>query len=555
MGGAYIVTSLNKLFKKQNKLFIFCVSLQLYVPLNIFVTLVGVVVWTDNNEVELSADGDKTLKNFLHYRKKVLIKDHPNDNAQLLTKETFDGGVVGKALKGTICTYEYSGGVSMNHSPVIGVVATTMAHEMGHNFGMEHDTDDCKCPEDRCIMSASSSIRSPTHWSSCSIDQLNLAFHHGMNYCLKNKPVILLDSPSCGNGIVEPGEQCDCGLASICDNTCCNPSTCMLYTNASCATGECCDLSTCRPRQSGFECRRAAGECDLPEYCTGESEYCPKDVFKRDTETCGADKAYCYRGQCKSHTDQCILLWGPSGKSSEQCYPQNTNGSSFGNCGYNKMTDVYKPCAREDIMCGMLHCRHLNEKLEFGMESVSILAHTFINYDGNIIPCRTAIVDLGMDVIDPGLTPDGAKCGESKMCVDQRCVPLDEVRAAGKGLPCKDNCNGNGMCNSQGHCHCFLGFAPPNCLEPGAGGSIHSGPASNIKRKIFMLPPIFLIILQCWFYFYFFSRKLWICSCHVDLLPWCDTDDVTGCVRYILLAPEQDAVRKKGRQCVRTPVY
>lgn len=26
---------------------------------------------------------------------------------------TFDGGVVGKALKGPICTYEYSGGVNM----------------------------------------------------------------------------------------------------------------------------------------------------------------------------------------------------------------------------------------------------------------------------------------------------------------------------------------------------------------------------------------------------------------------------------------------------------
>lgn len=59
--------------------------------------LVGVVVWNENNEVELSSDGDKTLKNFLHYRRKVLVKEHPNDNAQLLTKEQFEGGVVGKS--------------------------------------------------------------------------------------------------------------------------------------------------------------------------------------------------------------------------------------------------------------------------------------------------------------------------------------------------------------------------------------------------------------------------------------------------------------------------
>lgn len=52
----------------------------------------------------------------------------------------------------------------------------------------------------------------------------------------------LFDSPVCGNGFVEAGEQCDCGMKGHCDNPCCNASTCMLYANASCATGECCDL-------------------------------------------------------------------------------------------------------------------------------------------------------------------------------------------------------------------------------------------------------------------------------------------------------------------------
>lgn len=58
--------------------------------------LVDVVVWTEQNEIELFTDGDKTLQAFLSYRSRVLSKSHPNDNAQLLTETKFDGGVNGK---------------------------------------------------------------------------------------------------------------------------------------------------------------------------------------------------------------------------------------------------------------------------------------------------------------------------------------------------------------------------------------------------------------------------------------------------------------------------
>ncbi|KAM3959848.1 disintegrin and metalloproteinase domain-containing protein meltrin [Aphomia sociella] len=476
-----------------------------YSPLNIFIALVGVVVWSERDEIDLVENGDTTLNNFLHYRRHVLLRDIPNDNAHLITRQRFVEGVVGKALKGPICTYEFSGGVANNHSEVIGLVATTVAHEMGHNFGMDHDDVDCECPKDKCIMSPSSTSVIPVHWSNCSLSSLALAFERGMDYCLRNKPRRLFDSPTCGNGFVEPGEQCDCGLQlpgvgpSAC-SACCHADTCTLRANASCAAGACCDLQTCKPARAGSVCREASRECDLPEYCSGHSEHCPPDVFKMDSTPCAHGDAYCVRGSCRSHSDQCRLLWGSTGESSHpKCYStNNVKGNKTGNCGYDRRSMSYSRCAAADAACGLLHCRHLNERLEFGMESVSSLSAVFINNNGTIIPCRTAIIDLGISDVDPGMVPDGAKCGHNKMCLKQRCVDVEWVRttiAEKESSVCPSNCSGHGVCNSEGHCHCEAGFAPPLCALPGSGGSVDSGPATDPSVQRNFMVAMYIIFL------------------------------------------------------------
>lgn len=405
------------------------------------------------------------LNNFLQYRQTKLLPDHPNDNAQLITGRSFKAGVVGKALKGPICTYEFSGGVNTDHSDVISLVATTVAHELGHNFGLEHDTPSCSCGlNEKCIMSDSSGSISPRRWSNCSIEQLRHALAHGMDYCLLNEPRSLI-GPVCGNGFTEEGEECDCGLQDFCVNPCCEASTCKLKPGAQCAVGPCCHLETCSiyKEENRITCRQARGECDLTETCDGKSEFCPEDVYVQDGTSCSNGDAHCYHGHCSSHESQCQRLWGPTGHSLLECYKANTRGIRGANCGFNRTNKVYKACAKSDTLCGLLQCEHLNEKLEFGMESAAEMSKFPINSEGTKKMCRSALIDLGLDNVDPGLAPNGAVCGENKMCLDQKCVSVDEVK---NHNPCPSNCFGNGLCDNKGNCHCMDGFAPPDCEQP-----------------------------------------------------------------------------------------
>lgn len=139
----------------------------------------------------------------------------------------------------------------------------------------------------------------PQDWPTKHVDSL-IEFAKGDVRCLRNVPQKVFRSPTCGNGFVEPGEECDCGLSAACKNSCCDASTCKLKPNAKCATGKCCDLTTCRPHSAGFECRSAVSECDSPEYCDGRNEFYPTDYFIHTNATCAMGDC-CDLKTCRSH--------------------------------------------------------------------------------------------------------------------------------------------------------------------------------------------------------------------------------------------------------------
>lgn len=75
---------------------------------------------------------------------------------------------------------------------------------------------------------------------------LEHSFKRGADYCLKDVPEKIFGGAKCGNGILEVGEECDCGLLTECPNRCCIARTCRLALDAECADGDCCDINTCK---------------------------------------------------------------------------------------------------------------------------------------------------------------------------------------------------------------------------------------------------------------------------------------------------------------------
>ena len=180
---------------------------------------------------------------------------------------------------------------------------------------MRSDTNRaCSCADGNqgCIMAAISGFPPPTRWSSCSISDLNTGFTtRSTGRCLTNMPTTTVGDPVCGNGIREGNEVCDCGSAQECTDPCCNAATCQLASGAQCSAGACCS-STCRFVSYGTQCRASAGDCDIAEYCPGDSGECPSDDHQRDGISCSSSAGYCSGGMCPTHNAQCQAAFGMS---------------------------------------------------------------------------------------------------------------------------------------------------------------------------------------------------------------------------------------------------
>ncbi|CAH8545620.1 unnamed protein product [Dicrocoelium dendriticum] len=558
---------------------------ELFATFNIIIVVVRLEIW-EQDRVRLNLEEHHLLPTLAQFKRMHAGVRHDCLHALLGEKAIFSLKR-GSANARTMCVFSNCVGYSRDSASVdLMETARTMAHELGHNFGLRHDTEECSCQS--CIMATGVEFgNNRMEWSPCSVRDLPVLLQYGMGFCLHDvpqnsavslpgaalQPMLTAASPVhrrapnpplahsvvqvydwqkeasavsairafrsnralsaatglCGNGVLDPGEECDCGTRLSCPQElqdCCDVTRCMLKSSSTCAGGPCCQVERrtdsspsvhfhCRLADAGTICRNVTSTCDLPEYCDGLTQWCPPDVYKADGIACSTEegsKSYCIRGGCRESDSWCRVLWGKTARIAHpSCFHENGRRHSDGkvdqvaNCGKRRPPEGERwegakswppiECASwYDTECGRLWCHHRNEKaLLLGVvqsqtrklpsvrETCASVVYdplwpaadptTWATNNTRQLNWNAAAVgQLGAITQDAGMVPDGTPCSRG-LCYNGSCLTLAE-------LPTSQSCNcrGPGICNNLGHCHCSPGFHAPHCEHGGDGGSVDSGP-------------------------------------------------------------------------------
>ncbi|GAB5570066.1 disintegrin and metalloproteinase domain-containing protein 17 isoform X1 [Prionailurus iriomotensis] len=142
-------------------------------------------------------------------------------------------------------------------------------HELGHNFGAEHDPDglaECAPNEDQGgkYVMYPIAILFLLMFSNCSKQSIYKTIESKAQECFQER-----SNKVCGNSRVDEGEECDPGIMYLNNDTCCS-SECMLKEGVQCSdrNSPCC--KNCQFETAQKKCQEAINAtCKGVSYCTG----------------------------------------------------------------------------------------------------------------------------------------------------------------------------------------------------------------------------------------------------------------------------------------------
>uniref|UniRef100_A0A3P9LF21 ADAM metallopeptidase domain 23a n=1 Tax=Oryzias latipes TaxID=8090 RepID=A0A3P9LF21_ORYLA len=427
------------------------------------VVLVAVEIWTEKDHIPITEKPLEMLRDFSKYRQQS-IKLHA-DSVQLFSNLNFQYRRSSAAYFGGMCSLNRGVGVNEPSSPwsMASVLSQSLAQNLGIQWDPASKRKECGCTNQMsgCIME-DNGVQKPQKFSKCSISDYKEFLLKGGGSCLFNRPTKLFEVAHCGNGFVEVGEECDCGLRSDCYKECCKK--CSLANGAHCSDGPCCN-NTCLFLPRSLTCRYAVNDCDISETCSGDSGQCPPNLHKQDGYLCQVNQGRCYSGECKTRENQCKYIWGTKAGGSEKfCYEKlNTEGTEKGNCG--KDGERWIQCSKHDVFCGYLLCTNVGKIPRIGTLKEDITTTSF-NHQGNVIHCTGAHVLLD-DETDLGYVEDGTPCGPSMMCLDRKCLPIQSLNMSTCPIgPNGQVCSAHGVCNNEATCTCDSTWAGTDCSMP-----------------------------------------------------------------------------------------
>ncbi|KAM9194451.1 disintegrin and metalloproteinase domain-containing protein 18 [Dugong dugon] len=452
----------------------------MFTQFKLTVILSSLELWSDKNQISTNGDTDDLLQRFLAWKRDYFVL-RPHDIAYLLIYRKHPK-YVGATFPGTICNKSYDAGIALYPDAIsLEGFSVIIAQLLGLNIGLTYDDiDKCSCPRATCIMN-----RQAPHSSGIKIFS-NCSMHDYTHFVSKFEPKCLQNllhlqplyknQPVCGNGILEPNEECDCGSEEECQfKNCCDYHTCKLKGSVKCGSGACC-TSKCELSIAGTPCRKSIDEeCDFTEYCNGTSSNCVPDTYVMNGYMCKLATAYCYNGRCQTTDNQCAEVFGKGAKGAPLACFQEVNSlhDRFGNCGFKNSQSL--PCEQKDVLCGKLACVRPHENTY--KNDIKSTVYSYIQ--GHVCMSITIGSSVSSDGRDYAYVADGTVCGPQMYCLNKTCK---EASSMGYNCNATTKCKGNGICNNFGNCQCFPGYRPPDCeFQIGSpGGSIDDG---NVQKS------------------------------------------------------------------------